>query len=471
MAERNFIAVDIGATSGRIILGTLSDGRLHTECLYRFPNGAISVGGRLYWDIYALFGRIKEGLSEASRRGVRAESVGIDTWGVDFVCVADDGELLSLPRAYRDPRFHGVPQELFRTIPRREVYDRTGIQIMDFNTLYQLYAMSCDGSSALRAARSLLFMPDALSYMLTGERVCEHTILSTSQLMDPRTKRLDETLLGCAGVAESMFPRRVMPGDAVGLLSEEVAAETGLGRVPVIAVAGHDTASAVAAVPAEGENFAYLSSGTWSLMGLELDSPVIDDSSFDGNFTNEGGIGGRVRFLKNITGMWLLEQCLASWRRAGRDYSYDDVVRMASERPGSPYTVDPDAPEFASPADMPSAMAAYCRRCGQEAPRTDAETVRLIFDSLAAKYASVLSSLRGFAPFDIETLHVIGGGARNSLLNRLTADAAGIRVVAGPAEATAMGNVMVQAAAAGAVAWSDIRRTVRDSVDIEIYEP
>lgn len=470
-ADKNFIAVDIGATSGRVILGTLSGGRLRTECVHRFPNGSITVGGRLYWDIYAIFGEIRRGLSEVARRGVRVESIGIDTWGVDFVCVAGDGELLSLPRAYRDPRFAGVPQEFFRKVPGREVYDRTGIQIMDFNTLYQLYAMSCDGSSSLRAAESLLFMPDAISYMLTGERVCEHTILSTSQLMDPRTKSLDTVLLGAAGVAESLFPRRVMPGETVGCLRDDVAAGTGLGRVPVVAVAGHDTASAVAAVPAEGRNFAYLSSGTWSLMGLELDSPVIGDASFGGNFTNEGGVGGKVRFLKNITGMWLLEQCLVSWKRAGRNYSYDDVVRLASEMPASPETMDPDAPEFVSPQDMPAAIAAYCRRCGIGVPASDAATMRLIFDSLAAKYASVLASLRAFAPFDIETLHVIGGGARNGLLNRLTAAAAGIRVVAGPAEATAMGNIMVQAAAAGAVPWDGIRRTVRDSVELEIYEP
>ena len=469
---RNFIAADIGATSGRVILGTYADGRISTECLHRFPNPILPLGGRYYWDIYALYSEIVRGLAEAGRRDLKIESVGIDTWGVDFVCVADDGSLLSLPRSYRDPYTDGEPERLFGRIPRREVYERTGIQIMNFNTLYQLSAQRREGSSALRDATSVLFMPDALSYMLTGGKVCEYTILSTSQLLDPRGKEIDAGLLSAAGTDISLFPRIVMPGERVGVLRREIADSTGLGAVPVIAVAGHDTASAVAAVPAENERFAYLSSGTWSLMGIELREPVINDETFAMNFTNEGGVDGTVRFLKNITGMWLLEQCRAEWSRKGRDYTYNDITRMAESAPRSTATIDPDDPSFASPTDMAEAICAYCRSHGIGEPCDDAATVRLIFDSLAAKYGEVLARLRKFAPSGIDTLHVIGGGAQNDLLNRLTAEATGVRVVAGPSEATALGNLMIQARAAGLVdSLADMRRCIRESTELKIYEP
>lgn len=470
--NRNFIAVDIGATSGRVILGTYAGGRIAAECVHRFPNSILPLGGKYYWDIYALYSEIVRGLSEVGRRGVKVESIGIDTWGVDFACVADDGSLLSLPRSYRDPYTDGEPERFFERIPRREVYERTGIQIMNFNTLYQLSAQHREGVSALRDAQSVLFMPDALSYMLTGEKVCEYTILSTSQLLDPRTKRIDGTLLEAAGADQSLFPRIVMPGERVGVLRDDVAAETGLGAVPVIAVAGHDTASAVAAVPAGNERFAYLSSGTWSLMGIELREPVIGDESFAMNFTNEGGVDGTVRFLKNITGMWLLEQCRAGWSREGRDYTYEDITRMAESAPRSVAVIDPDDAPFASPTDMAEAIRAYCRSHAIAEPCGDAAMVRLIFDSLAAKYGEVLARLQKVAPFEIDTLHVIGGGARNDLLNWLTAEATGVKVVAGPSEATALGNLMVQARAAGLVgSLAEMRCCVRESSELKTYEP
>ncbi len=470
--NRNFIAVDIGATSGRVILGTYAGGRISTECIHRFPNSILPLGGKYYWDIYALYAEIVRGLAEIGKRSVRIESIGIDTWGVDFVCIAGDGSLLSLPRSYRDPYTDGEPERFFGRIPRREVYERTGIQIMNFNTLFQLSAQCREGSSALRDAASILFMPDALSYMLTGEKVCEYTILSTSQLLDPRSKKIDAGLLEAAGTDASLLPRIVMPGERVGVLGSDIAGRTGLGAVPVIAVAGHDTASAVAAVPAENGRFAYLSSGTWSLMGIELREPVIDDGSFAMNFTNEGGVDGTVRFLKNITGMWLLEQCRAEWSRKGRIYTYEDITRMAEAAPRSRATIDPDDASFASPANMAEAICAYCRTHGIAEPRDDAATMRLIFDSLAAKYGEVLARLQKVAPFEIDTLHVIGGGARNNLLNRLTADATGVRVVAGPSEATALGSLMIQARTAGLVdSLDDMRRCVRESSELKIYNP
>ena len=328
--QKNIIGVDLGATSGRVILARAGDDRLRMEELHRFPNRMREIDGRFYWDIHALYEEILRGLSVAGGRGERIDSIGIDTWGVDFACVDPDGDLLGLPRAYRDPYTDGVPEEFFRTVPRESVYAKTGIQVMNFNSLYQLYALNREHSPALAAAEHVLFMPDALSYLLTGEQVCEYTILSTSQLMNPRTRELDGELLRAAGVDASLFARRVMPGERVGVLRDEVARRTGLGRVEVFAVAGHDTASAIAAVPAADERFAYLSSGTWSLMGIELPAPVITEESCAMNFTNEGGVDGTTRFLKNITGMWLLEECRRIWAKEGRTYTYAEIMAMAA---------------------------------------------------------------------------------------------------------------------------------------------
>ncbi len=471
--QQHFLAVDLGATSGRVILASLSDGRIEMETLHRFPNRIVSLGGKYYWNIYALYEEIVEGLRLAGRRGVRVESIGIDTWGVDMVCVAADGTLCGLPRSYRDPYTDGAPEAFFsEKMPRREVYDRTGIQIMNFNSLFQLYAARKEGSSALENAEKILFIPDALSYLLTGEAVCEYTILSTSQFMNPHTKRPDAELLAAAGVDASLFPRVVMPGERIGTLSDALARETGLGAVPVIAVAGHDTGSAVAAVPAENERFAYLSSGTWSLMGIELPEPVITDETYALNFTNEGGVDSTARLLKNITGMWLLEQCRAAWAREGKEYSYPEIMRLTEAAAPSAAVIDPDAAEFAAPTDMPQAIRDWCAAHGLAVPADDAAMMRLIFDSLAAKYAEVLGKLQTLAPFRIEALHVIGGGAQNELLNRMTAQACGIPVVAGPSEATALGNVMVQARAAGLVGTlAEMRSFIRRSIETKRYEP
>ncbi|MDE5636810.1 MAG: rhamnulokinase, partial [Alistipes sp.] len=387
--------------------------------------------------------------------------------------IAADGTMCGLPRSYRDPYTNGIPEEFFESkMPRREIYARTGIQFLNFNSLFQLYAARKEGSEALKHAERILFIPDALSYLLTGEAVCEYTILSTSQFMNPHTKRPDAELLAAAGVDASLFPRVVMPGERIGTLCGTAAAETGLGDVPVIAVAGHDTGSAVAAVPAENERFAYLSSGTWSLMGIELPEPVIDERTYALNFTNEGGVDGTTRLLKNITGMWLLEQCRAAWAREGREYSYPEIVRMTEAASPSAAFIDPDAAEFAAPTDMPAAIRAYCAAHGMTVPAGDAALMRLIFDSLAAKYAEVLRKLQSLAPFRIERLHVIGGGAQNELLNRMTAAACDIPVIAGPAEATALGNIMVQARAAGIVnSLAEMRRYVRSSIETKTYEP
>ncbi|MBR3846238.1 MAG: rhamnulokinase [Alistipes sp.] len=472
MSAQSFLAVDLGATSGRVILATLDDGQLQLEVLHRFPNRLIEVGGNYYWNIYALYEDILQGLTEAGKRNIEIRSIGIDTWGVDFAFVAEDGTLCSLPRAYRDPYTNGAPEAYFEHISRREVYERTGIQIMNFNSLFQLYAQHKEQSSALKHADKLLFMPDALSYLLTGKKVCEYTILSTSQFMNPRTKQVDAELLAVAGVKPELIPEVVMPGTEVGRLTPSLAKATGLGEIPVVAVAGHDTGSAVAAVPAEGEGFAYLSSGTWSLMGVELREPEITEESFAMNFTNEGGVDGTTRFLKNITGMWLLEQCRVAWKKEGKEYSYPEIMQMVQQTRPSVDLIDPDAREFAAPTDMPQAIRLYCESRAMAVPEDDATLIRLIFDSLAAKYAEVLNKLRGVAPFEIKTLHVIGGGAQNELLNQMTADACGIPVVAGPSEATALGNVMVQARAAGLVgSLTEMRSYILRSIETKRFEP
>ena len=394
-----FFAVDLGATSGRTILGAFTPQGLELQDVNRFPNHLIEVGGHYYWDIYELYRHILEGLKLAARMDdVQITSIGIDTWGVDFVCVGKDGGLLRQPYSYRDPHTMGAPEAFFARVPRKQVYGWTGIQIMNFNSLFQLRAARGEGMSALENAASVLFMPDALSYLLTGEKVCEYTILSTSQFMDPRTREIDGALLREAGVDPALFPRVVMPGQRIGVLCDAVARQTGLGAVPVVAVAGHDTASAVAAVPARNGRFAYLSSGTWSLMGIEVPEPIITEESYAMNFTNEGGVDGTVRFLKNITGMWLLEQCRAVWSRQGREYSYEEIVRMTEGAALSPGVIDPDAAEFAAPTDMPQAIRTWCAAHGVPSPADDAALMRLIFDSLAAKYAEVLGKLRRLAP-------------------------------------------------------------------------
>lgn len=472
MTPQHFLAIDLGATSGRVILATLSEEKIDLEVMHRFPNRLIEVGGRYFWNIYALYEEILQGLTEAGKRNVKIHSIGIDTWGVDFVAVAEDGTLCGLPRAYRDPYTNGIPEEYFTKCSRKEVYGRTGIQIMNFNSLFQLYAQHKEGSSALKNADTILFMPDALSYLLTGKKVCEYTILSTSQFMNPRTKQIDEELLAVAGVKKELFPEVVMPGAVIGNLTPTLAKQCGLEEIPVIAVAGHDTGSAVAAVPAEDHCFAYLSSGTWSLMGVELQEPEITEESFEMNFTNEGGVDGTTRFLKNITGMWLLEQCRAVWKREGKDYSYPEIMQMVQTTIPSVDLLDPDAAEFAAPTNMPQAIRLYCESRGMAVPESDAAMIRLIFDSLAAKYAEVLEKLRKVAPFEIKALHVIGGGAQNALLNQMTATACGIPVVAGPSEATALGNVMVQARAAGLVgSLQEMRRYIRRAIETKQYNP
>lgn len=467
-----FFAVDLGATSGRTIAGFITDGKVKLEELTRFPNNLIETGGHFYWDIYALYFEIIKGLKLVARRGLKIESIGIDTWGVDFVCIGDDGALLRNPIAYRDPYTFGAMDEYFaNAVSKEEVYRATGIQFMNFNSLFQLYAMKRDGNSALKNASKILFVPDALSWMLTGKAVCEYTIASTSQLLNPVTKDLDEKLLGSLGLERGMFGEMVMPGHKIGVLTEEVQKMTGLGAVPVIAVAGHDTASAVAAVPAKDEHFAYLSSGTWSLMGIETKEPIINELSYKRNFTNEGGVEGTTRFLKNICGMWLLERCRKEW---GDDApaDYGTLLSEAMKVEAFRSIINPDDEMFANPSNMQQAIKDYCAKTGQHVPEGYAEICRCIFESLALRYRQVAGYLKEMASFPIDTLHIIGGGSLNDYLNQFTANATGLTVLAGPQECTALGNIMLQAKAAGEVGdIFDMRRIIADSITMKRFDP
>ncbi len=471
--KKYYFAVDLGATSGRTILGALTDGQLEQEELTRFPNNLIETGGHFYWDIYALYYEMIRGLQIVGKRGLELTSIGIDTWGVDFVFIGSDGAILRNPMAYRDPHtFAAIDDYLQNVLPPREVYDITGIQFMNFNSLFQLHAMRKAGNSAMEHCQKILFVPDALSWMLTGEAVCEYTIASTSQMLDPRTGDLSEKLIESVGLTRGHFGCMVQPGTQIGVLTDEVQKMTGLGAVPVIAVAGHDTGAAVAAVPAKDKNFAYLSSGTWSLMGIESQQAIINDRSYELNFTNEGGIEGTTRFLKNICGMWLYERCRKEWPEEVRQLSHPELQGSAMGVEAFRSIINPDDKAFANPPSMIEAIQTYCRQTGQAVPETPAEICRCIFDSLALRYRQVFGWLKEFADFDLKVLHVIGGGSLNQYLTQFTADACDVLVLAGPQECTAIGNIMLQAKASGNVSdiWQ-MREVIANSVNVKPYTP
>lgn len=471
MNSKNFFAVDLGATSGRTILGSIVDGKLQQRELTRFPNNIIQTGGHFFWDIYALYNEIIRGLKVVAEEKIEITSIGIDTWGCDFVCIAKDGGVLRNPYCYRDPHTQGAMEEYFKLVPKDKVYEKTGIQFMPFNSLFQMATLVRNNDTAIQNAEKILFIPDALMYMLTGEAVCEYTVLSTGQLLDPRTKKIDTELLDVIGLKESQFGRYVNPSDKVGVLTPEVQKMTGLGAIPVIAVAGHDTGAAVAAVPAQNERFAYLSCGTWSLLGIETKDAIINDKSFEYNFTNEGGVEGTTRFLKNICGMWLLERCRKEWGDKA-PANVNEINASAMDVEPFQSFIFPDAPDFANPASMVEAIQNYCRKTNQPVPETYQEIARCIFQSLAMRYREVLGYLGELAPFSIEKLHVIGGGVWNSYLMQMAANATGLEVITGPIEGTAIGNIMLQAKAAGVVGdLFQMRSIIADSIEIKHYQP
>lgn len=470
MELKHFLAVDLGATSGRTVLSAFDGERVTMREFTRFKNPQLPLTGHIYWDLPHLFNEVLTALRKVAEEGIRLTSIGIDTWGCDFALFGPDGQLLGLPYCYRDPHTDGAVERFFQNyMPARELYQRTGIQFMPFNSLFQLETLRRNGCTALRQADKILFVPDALTYMLTGQAVCEQTVLSTSQMLNPATGDLDEELLGALGLRRNQFGPLVQPGHQAGTLTPQVQTATGLGPVPVVCVAGHDTASAVTAVTAEDQDFAYLSCGTWSLLGIESPHPIINDESFRHNFTNEGGLDGTTRFLKNICGLWLLENCRREFRDVPADVNELNALCHQSQFQG---LIQPDDPLFAHPDSMTAAIRQYCRRTGQAEPQEPADYVRCIFRSLALRYRQVLEILDGMADFRIRRLHIIGGGSLNVHLMQWTADATALPVVAGPSEGTALGNTLVQVRAAGGVdALADMRRIVARSIEVKTYEP
>jgi rhamnulokinase len=466
------LAFDLGAESGRAILGRYDGSRLRLTEVHRFPNGPVRAPDGLHWDVQGLFKEIRHGLALYRQRYGRPASIGIDTWGVDFALLDRRGMLLGEPFHYRDSRTEGVMEEAFKRVPRQEIFERTGIQFLPFNTLYQLLAMVLAGSPALALAHTFLTIPDLFNYWLTGRALCEFTNATTTQFYDPRAGAWATSLLDKLGIPTHFLPEVVPPGTVLGALLATVGDETGMEGVPVVAPACHDTGSAVAAVPASRADYAYVSSGTWSLVGVEVEEPLITPESLASNFTNEGGVGGTFRFLRNVQALWLLQECRRAWAEQGHSLSYDELARMAEAAPPFVALIDPDDPSFLSPPDMPAAIEAFCMGSGQPLPQDRGAIVRCVLESLALRYRWVLERAEEMRGRRINAIHVVGGGSQNHVLCRFTADATGRPVVAGPVEATAVGNIIVQAMALGHVSsLEEARALVRRSFDLVTYEP
>lgn len=466
-SEKSFLALDLGAESGRAILARLSAGRIQLDELHRFANTPVRLPHGLYWDTLRLFHEICEGVRIASNRCGRLDGIAVDTWGVDFALIGERGELLDNPRHYRDARTAGAPEQVFQILPRAEIFRQTGVQFIEINSLYQLYAVKRDWPRLLDAASKLLFMPDLFNYFLTGRRLSERTIASTSQFYDPMRGCFATELLDRLGIRAGLLCECVEPGTELGRLLPQVADFD----VRVYATASHDTASAVAAVPAQDEtNWCFISSGTWSLMGVELQQPLINDAALEANFTNEVGVGRTIRFLKNIPGLWVVQECRRTWAREGQDFTYAELMQRAAAARPLGTVIDLD--EFTAPGNYPKLICEHCRKTGQETPQDAGSMVRVVLQSLAARYAQVLQSLERLTDRSIQVIHVVGGGARNELLNQLTANATRRRVIAGPAEATAAGNALVQALGSGHIqSLDEIRDVVRRSFELEQFVP
>jgi rhamnulokinase len=470
----NFVAIDLGASSGRLVAGCWDGQQFELQELHRFANGYVNVDGHLKWDAPRLWSEIKSGLSQyASRFNAPLVGVSVDAWGVDFALLDGNGQLLGDPSHYRDPRTDGVPQRVFSRVPEREIFQQTGVQTMQINTLFQLFSMVESGDRSLARAQTLLMIPDLFHYWLSGEKSAEYTEASTTQMLLCRERTWAGDLLRRVGIPERILSSITYPATILGEAKTELFEDCGLkGRVPVIAAASHDTASAVAAVPHMDPHSAFLSSGTWSLMGVESKTPVTSDEALSLHFTNEGGVAGDILLLRNIPGLWLLQECVRQWQAEGRQYSWDEVMQLAAG--GAPFRslIDVDASEFLAPDDMPAAICAHCRRTGQAEPRDHGAIARCCLESLALKYRTVLEALETLTGRTLKTIRVVGGGSRNKLLCQLTADACRRVVVAGPVEASALGNILVQAVATGCLrSVREGRESIALSADLVSYEP
>ncbi len=476
MSQRVYLAIDLGAESGRLMAGLWNGKTLRLEELHRFPNGPVHLANSLRWDVLRLWAEIQNGLALAARKyGKSIVSIGADTWGVDFVLLNRQGEMLGQPFHYRDARTDGIMQKAFRKVPRSEIFAQTGLQFMQLNTLFQLLAAKQSTPQLLDQADCLLFMPDFIHWALCGSRLTEFTIASTSQCLNPLTRSWASNLLRKFGLPTRIFPKIIPPGTTLGSLRTGIAEHTGLTGVKVVAPPSHDTASAVTGVPTANTgkpNWAYLSSGTWSLMGVEVNKASLTSRTQELNLTNEGGLDGTYRLLKNIMGLWLVQQCKRSFDARGKTYDYSQLAKLAARAPALRSLVNPDDPRFLNPPDMPKAMQAFCRETGQPLPKTEGELVRCAYESLALKYRQVLGWLEELAGNRIEVVHIVGGGSKNELLNQFTADACQRPVIAGPVEATAMGNLLVQVRSSGELSsLADIRAVVRRSSQVSTYHP
>ncbi len=473
-ATTDFLAVDLGASSGRLVAARWDGARFALEEVHRFPNGGVATGDGLYWDVLRIWAEIGTGLEKwCARQGQAPASISVDTWGVDFALLDSSGHLVANPHHYRDSRTLGVPEQVYRRVPRAEVFAHTGIQSLSFNTLFQLFQMEASNDPRLDAAETLVMMPDLFHYWLSGETAVEYTIASTTEMLDCRRRDWARDMLSALGIPTRLLGAVVPPGTVLAVMRPDVARRCGArARVPVIAGASHDTASAIAAIPHLDAGSVYISSGTWSLMGVELDQPITSPEVLSHGFTNEGGIAGTIRLLKNIAGLWLVQECVRQWRKEGVALDWDSVVRLARDAPPFVSIVDPDAPDFLAPDDMPAAIRQSCRTTRQPEPCDQGALARCCLESLALKCRWVLESLRSVTGRAQDTIRIVGGGSRNALLCQLTADACGSLVVAGPVEASALGNVMVQAMATGHLdSLASARAAVAASCDIAKYQP
>ena len=468
---KRVLAFDFGASSGRAIIGCFDGDKITLEEVHRFSNDPVSVGGTVYWDVLRLFYEIKQGIIKAKIAG-GFDSIGIDTWGVDFGFIDSEGKLMENPVHYRDARTVGLVDEAFKTMPKEKLYGITGIQFMELNTLFQLISLKKYRPWMLERADKMLFMPDLFGYMLTGKMCAEYSIASTSQLIDLDKRTWSKEILDAFGIKESVFAPLVQPGTVLGELSKEVCEECGVDPVPVISVCGHDTQSAITSVPCEDGDFAFLSSGTWSLFGTELDKPIVNETSMNINITNEGGFDGSTGFLKNIIGLWLIQESRRQWKREGKEYSYADLEKLALAAEPFKCFIDPDAPEFVPHGNIPERVREFCRKTGQYVPETVGEIMRCIYESLAMKYRLTFEKLRECTERDYPGIHVIGGGTKDGLLCQMTANSCDRTVKAGPIEATVMGNVAVQLMSDGSVKnIGQARKIVANSSELKTFEP
>lgn len=473
MANLNFLGFDFGASSGRAMLGVFDGIKIEISEIHRFSNDPVMLCGRFVWDVPRLVFEMKQALNKLSRMGVKVDGIGIDTWGVDFGLLDKNGKLLGLPVHYRDARTENVQEKVFEIIPKTELFEMTGTAFNVFNTIYQLYAMKLEGDPTLEMAEEMLLMPDLLAYFLTGKKGTEFTMASTCQLLDPRTRDWNVEVFERLGLPKKLMGKIERPGALRGTLLPEIAKECGVDEIPVYCVGGHDTASAVAAVPAQDDGFAYLSSGTWSLLGVEVPEPLCDEGVLNAGYTNEGAVDGSIRLLKNIMGLWIIQECKREWDRRSDAVDFAGLVERAMNAPHFKALIDVDDPCFLAPGDMPARIQEYCRKTGQAVPEGRGEISRVVYESLALKYRWAIEKLESdILHRSIPVLHIVGGGSKNALLNRFTADALNRPVVAGPSEGTVIGNLLMQAKAVGAIKdMRELRKVVENSFPTETFLP